>query len=211
MKVVKFTFNPFQENTHLLIAKKSCWIVDPGCYTTQERQELVKYVEDNELAVEAIINTHCHLDHVFGNQFLCKHFGAELWAPFKDDFILKNIQRSADLWGIPNVQESPEPTVDLNKLESLELAGEKVDLLQLPGHTPGHVALSRKEEGYVVAGDVLFSGSIGRTDLPGGDHDTLIDSIKSVMFKLPDDTVVYCGHGPETTVGTERRSNPFLQ
>ena len=210
MKVVKFTFNPFQENTYLLIAEKSCWIVDPGCYTTQERQELVDFISDNELAVEAVINTHCHLDHVFGNQFLCKHYRVDLWAPFKDDFILQNMRRSADLWGIPNVQESPEPKVDLNELDSLELNGEMVELLQLPGHTPGHVALARKEDGYVVAGDVLFSGSIGRTDLPGGDHQTLIDSIKSVMFELDDETVVYCGHGTETKIGIERRTNPFL-
>ncbi len=210
MTVVQFTFNPFQENTYLLVEGKKAWIVDPGCYTTQEQSELVDYIEENDLAVEAVVNTHCHLDHVLGNAFCCKLFSVPLWAPARDQYLLDNLERSAAVWGIGNVEESPAIDLDLNGETELVLGAAKFEILQVPGHTPGHVVLSNKADSTAIVGDVLFKGSIGRTDLPGGNHEILIKSIKEVLFELKDDTLVYSGHGPETTIGEERKSNPWL-
>ncbi len=210
MIVVQFTFNSFQENTYLVVDGKSTWIVDPGCYSTQEQTELVEYIEQNDLTVEAVVNTHCHLDHVMGNAFCCKRFKVPLWAPAGDQYLLDNLERSAAVWGIRNIEESPAIDVDLNAKASISLGSLNFDLLQVPGHTPGHVVLSNKADSTAIVGDVLFKGSIGRTDLPGGNHDILIKSIKEVLFQLDDNTIVYSGHGPETTIGEERRSNPWL-
>lgn len=208
--IAAFCFNPFQENSYVIShASKECWIIDPGCYTLQEQKILAGYIEKNELRPVRLLNTHCHLDHIYGNKFIADEYGLELGIHPKELPILQAAALSARMFGA-KIPEPCEPAYFLEAGDPLSLGDTAFDILFTPGHSPGSICFSNPEEAYVIVGDVLFFGSIGRTDLPGGDYDTLIHSIRKQLLVLPDETGIYNGHGPSTTVGHERRHNPFL-
>ncbi|MBC5993824.1 MBL fold metallo-hydrolase [Pontibacter cellulosilyticus] len=211
MKVTCLTFNQFQENTYLLHDDtKECVVVDPGCYDKHEQEELKKYIADNDLKVVRLLNTHCHIDHVLGNKFVADTYNVELEIHPEDEQTLRSVPAYAPVYGFPMYAEQL-PAKYLKEGDTVKFGSTELDVIFAPGHAPGHVVFYNKEEKKVIGGDVLFQGSIGRTDLPGGDFDTLIQSIKTKLFTLPDDVTVYPGHGPETTIGYEKKYNPFLR
>lgn len=210
ISIQKFTFNPFQENTYVLHDSKSCVIIDPGCYDREEQEVLVQFIDANQLKPEAILLTHAHLDHIFGVDFLQKHYGLDCYIHEKDLFTLQMGERSAALYGIPGFVPPAIPNKLIQAGDLLTFGSMSFKVLFTPGHCVGHVVFYNAQQQFVINGDVLFAGSYGRTDLPGGDLEVLKDSIFNVLFKLPEDTTVYCGHGPETTIGKEKRTNYIL-
>lgn len=205
-----FTFNGFQENTYILYDEtKECVIIDPGCYSNEEQQTLVKFINDNGLKPVKLLNTHCHIDHVLGNSFVANKYSIGLEMHEKDLPTLHATPEYGHLYGF-NIEVSPEPTVLLNEGDKVTFGNSALDVLFTPGHCTGHIVFIAREEKFMVSGDVLFYGSIGRTDLPGGDFNTLINSIKTKLLPLDDDYKVYSGHGPSTTIGFEKQNNPFL-
>lgn len=208
MPIESFTFNPFQENSYVLIDPlEQCWIIDPGCFTGEEEKMLTSFIEQNGLNPVAVVNTHCHIDHVLGNSF-CKHkYDIPIYIPKGEQEVLLASKVIADTYGFPEYQYvEPDGYIEEGGIPAL---GMKIDILQVPGHSPGHVAFYVESSSDLIAGDVLFYQSIGRTDLPGGDYDTLIKSIQEVLYDLPVEVKVYPGHGPTTTIGFEKKYNPF--
>lgn len=183
-------------------------IIDPGCYEKYEEEELAGFIESNGLKVRQLINTHCHIDHVLGNAFVKNRYGVKLYIHPIDEATLRAVKTYAPLYGFHRFQES-EPDAFLNEGDQITLGDSVFDIVFVPGHCPGHIALINHQQHFVIGGDVLFDGSVGRTDLPGGDMDTLIESIHSKLFTLPDNYIVHCGHGPSTTIGKEKKTNPF--
>ena len=211
MNIKFFTFNQFFENTFIISdSTNECIIIDPGCYDKNEKQILQDYILSNNLVPTRLINTHCHIDHILGNNFVSKTWDLELEIHQKDIDLLKNSKDIADLYGFVNYEKSPITNKFLVEGDIIEFGKSNLEVLFTPGHAPGHISLYSKNENFIISGDVLFNNSIGRTDLPGGNYNTLIDTIKSKILCLDDSTVVYCGHGPSTTVGKERINNPFL-
>lgn len=207
----KFTFNPFQENTMIVHDGDSCVIIDPGCYERHEQEALVDYISSNNLTPKALLLTHAHIDHVLGCAFILKRYAVDFYI-HKDDIItLDAVQSYAHVYGFPGYTPPPTPNKLLNGGEKLQFGDIEFDVFFTPGHAPGHVVYYNQATETVVNGDVLFAGSFGRVDLPGGDLETLKKSIFETMFQLPDETIVYCGHGPETTIGQEKRTNYILQ
>jgi len=212
MLVKKFTFNGFQENTYIVYtATGNCVIIDPGCFTKVEEQELVDFIMENELNPLALLNTHAHIDHVLGNSFVLSQFKIPYYLHTDDLLTLKSVESYAHVYGFDNYKPSPEPTHFLTHNQKLQVEDIEFDVFHTPGHAPGHVILHSPENGFVINGDVLFKGSFGRVDLPGGDIEILKKSIHEIMFKLPSTTVVFCGHGPETTIEDEKQTNYILQ
>jgi glyoxylase-like metal-dependent hydrolase (beta-lactamase superfamily II) len=211
ISVLSFTFNPFQENTYLLFNEQgSAVIVDPGCWNKPEQDQLLSAVTSRNLTVKRLINTHCHIDHVLGNAWCHRTFGVLPEYHTLESAMLQRVVQSAHVYGFQGYDESPEAVSFIREGEELVLDDDRLKVLFVPGHSPGHVALYCESQGFVIGGDVLFCGSIGRTDLPGGNFQTLERSIRTQLYVLPENTVVYCGHGPETTIGEERRYNPFV-
>ena len=211
MNIKIFTFNQFFENTFIISdSTNECIIIDPGCYDKNEKQILQDYILSNNLVPTKLLNTHCHIDHILGNNFVSKTWDLELEIHHKDINLLKNSKDIADLYGFVNYEKSPITNKFLVEGDIIEFGKSNLEVLFTPGHAPGHISLYSKNENFIISGDVLFNNSIGRTDLPGGNYNTLIDTIKSKFLCLDDSTVVYCGHGPSTTVGKERINNPFL-
>ncbi|HLP13061.1 MAG TPA: MBL fold metallo-hydrolase [Flavobacteriales bacterium] len=211
LTVQKFTFNPFSENTYVVYAdNKEAAIIDPGCFHREEEQELETFINDNKLTVKRLLNTHAHIDHVFGNQFCATKWGLPLELHEKDIITLKRMPAAAELWGIKGYKESPQPGALLTEGQKIKLGNYELDVVFVPGHAPGHVAFISHSEKFIIGGDCLFQGSIGRTDLPGGSLEVLMHSIKKQFLNLPDDYVVFSGHGGETTIGRERKSNQFI-
>lgn len=205
--VEKFTFNPFQENTFVVHDGNVCVIIDPGCYHSHERTALVEFIDSHELEPQAILLTHAHLDHVFGVNFIQKHYGLDVYMHEKDIFTLETGERAAMAYGVPGFVTPEVPNKLLKGNETLQFGEIEFRVAFTPGHCVGHVVYISDAENFVVNGDVLFAGSFGRVDLPGGDMETLKKSIFNTMFALPEDMVVYSGHGPETTIGQEKRTN----
>jgi len=206
-----FTFNVFQENTYIVYSDKGdSVIIDPGCSQKEEENALSNFIDTKKLNVFAILNTHAHIDHVLGNSFTTEKYGVELYLHPADKITLQNSKESANLFGITNYKESPTPTQWLEDKQLLHFGDIKLQTLYTPGHSPGHVVFYNEENGFVINGDVLFQGSFGRVDLPGSDLQTLKNSIFNVMFQLPDSTTVFCGHGPNTNIAQEKRSNYIL-
>ncbi len=209
-QVASFSVNPFQENTYVLYDDtKECAIIDPGCYDTREQNELVNFIKHHELTPRLFLNTHCHLDHIFSNKFVADKFKLGLQIHEKELPILKGASIAASMYGVA-LTPSPEPDKFLKEGDELTFGNTKLKVLFTPGHSPGSVCFFNKEEEYLIAGDVLFLQSIGRTDLPGGNHQDLIDSIKNKLLPLGDKVIVHPGHGPQTTIGFEKENNPFL-
>ena len=210
MEVKTFTFNEFQENTYVLYDDtKECIIIDPGCNNEAEQAELVDFIESNSLKPVKLVNTHCHIDHVLGNDFVARKYHLSLEAHEGESAVLSNMQSVANMYGIPYVP-SPPIEVHLDETKVLKFGNTEMEILFTPGHSPASVSFFHRASDQLIAGDVLFRGSIGRTDLPGGNFDTLIASIKDKFYPLGEDVIVYCGHGPTTTIGMEMRTNPFL-
>ena len=203
-----FTFNGFQENTVVLYdALKNCVIIDPGCYTREEQQALLGFISANDLKPVALLNTHAHIDHVLGNAFVQHTYNIPYYLHKSDLPTLNSVSNYAHLYGFEGYEVSPEPTHYLEDQQQLVFGGIELNVLFTPGHAPGHVVFYNQENQFVINGDVLFNGSFGRVDLPGGDITILKESIFNTLFKLPEDTIVYCGHGPTTTIGKEKKTN----
>ncbi|MFI5129565.1 MAG: MBL fold metallo-hydrolase [Chitinophagales bacterium] len=210
LNIKAFTFNPVQENTYVLYNEKSeCCIIDPGCYFPEEKQELKTEIERSGWKPVLLINTHCHLDHVFGNQFVYDTWGLQLHFHEKEKLVFDFAPQSGLMWQLPFDQYSG-PLIYLKENTNIKVGEDELEIRFTPGHSPGSVSFYHEPGGFVIGGDVLFNGSIGRTDLPGGDFNTLVNSIQTQLFTLPDETKVYSGHGPVTTVGFEKMNNPFL-
>jgi hydroxyacylglutathione hydrolase len=202
-------FNPFQENTYVVYDETNEGvIVDPGCYDAHEKRELADFVNDNTLHVKLLLNTHCHIDHILGNAFVKEKFNVKLYVHATEEFVLNAQKILAPHYGMHMYQES-KPDGYLKEGDVVEFGNQKFSVLFVPGHSPGHLAFYNEKERVVLGGDVLFQNSIGRTDLPGGNFNTLINSIHQKLFTLPDDVIVYPGHGSETSIGIEKRTNPF--
>jgi hydroxyacylglutathione hydrolase len=209
LQVEKFTFNPFAENTYVLFDNtKECIIIDPGCYEKAEEKELVDFIESNTLVVKKLINTHCHIDHVLGNAFVKNKFKVLLHIHPIEEALLRAVSSYASNYGFFQYQDST-PDVFLKEDEFVEFGNQKLKILFVPGHSPGHIAFYDAASKTLIGGDVLFENSIGRSDLPGGNFNMLINSIHEKFFTLPDDVTVYCGHGEETSIGFEKKTNPF--
>ena len=211
LQIKKFTFNGFQENTYVVYDQNSCVIIDPGCYEPHEKDEIIDFIESNNLKPEALLLTHAHIDHVLGCSFILSKYDIDFYIHKEDVFTLNAVPNYAHVYGFPNYTEPKEPTHLLQGGEKLNFNGIELEVIFTPGHSVGHVVFYNKAQSFVINGDVLFAGSFGRTDLPGGDMDVLKDSIFNKMFALPDETVVYCGHGGETTIGQEKLTNYILQ
>ena len=210
MKIQSFAFNQFQENTYILYDdSKSCVIIDAGCYEKSEQQELVNFIETNGLSVDKILSTHGHIDHVLGNNFVTSYFKAKLYVYELDVETHLGVKAYASMYGFPNYLEKEPDEILKDGTSSIQFGNTTLQILFAPGHAPGHIVFFHRESNNLIGGDVLFNRSIGRTDLPGGDHDTLINSIHNVVFPLGDEVIVHCGHGPTTTIGEEKVHNPF--
>jgi hydroxyacylglutathione hydrolase len=212
IKLEKLTFNPFQENTYLLYDETGeCLIIDPGCMDLQEQQRLASTIMAKQLKPVMLIHTHLHLDHVFGSKFVANNWELPVLAHKADEFFIPITKEYALKFGIQVNENPPALTGYLSEGDEVGFGKSSVKVIHVPGHSPGGVCFYAAEEKILVAGDILFAGSVGRTDLAMGDYDALIDNIKAKLLILPDDTVVYPGHGPSTTIGQEKLSNGFLQ
>lgn len=209
LSIQTFTFNPFQENTYLTYDETlDAIIVDAGCYDRSEEKELSDFIESRNLNVKAIINTHSHIDHILGTYYAKDKYKVPLFIHRLDEQTLRSGKMSAQVFGIDRFTDVAADGY-LSEGEPVKLGNQSFEVLFLPGHAPGHVGFYHRSQKILLGGDVLFNRSIGRSDLPGGDYDTLIESIHKKIFTLPDDVVVYPGHGPVTTVGEEKVGNPF--
>ncbi|MCC6839995.1 MAG: MBL fold metallo-hydrolase [Flavobacteriales bacterium] len=210
MHVQKFTFNPFQENTYVLHADGEGMLIDPGCSNQNEERELEHWLRDHGIRPVRVLLTHAHVDHVMGCAWAKKRYGLSPELHAKDLPVLEHAAASAAMFGVA-CASPPAPARFIEEGEVIPLGDEHLDVLFVPGHAPGHIAFYNPKRHFILSGDVLFQRSIGRTDLPGGDMDTLLESIRTQLYALGDEVVVYCGHGPETTIGEERRGNPFVR
>ena len=212
MRIKRFEFNMFPVNCYILSDEtKEAVIIDAGCFYEEEKQALKKYIDDNGLNVKHLLNTHLHLDHIFGNPFLLKEYGLKAEANQADEFWLNQADAQARMFGF----QLPEPPVPLGKYvcdgDVITFGNTKLEAIHVPGHSPGSIVYYCKEENCLFSGDVLFQGSIGRADLTGGNFDALREHICSRLFVLPGDTTVYPGHGDPTTIGIEKKNNPFFR
>lgn len=210
-EVKVFEFNPFAENTCIVYDDTGeCVIFDPGCYAPTEKDTLRDFIVKQGLKPVRLINTHCHLDHVLGNYFVHKTWQLGLEIHKGELPVLDRYTATCQMYGIWNAEPSPAPVSFLEGGDVVAFGNTTLEVLFTPGHSPASLSFYCRESGFVIAGDVLFLESIGRTDLPGGDYDTLLDSIRTQLFTLPDATLVYPGHGPATTVRHEKEYNPFF-
>ncbi|MCC6540625.1 MAG: MBL fold metallo-hydrolase [Flavobacteriales bacterium] len=210
LHIARFTFNPFQENTYVLHEGQEAIVVDPGCWNPSEQRELEDYLTQNALRPVRLVLTHAHIDHILGCAWMRDRYGLLPELHRADLPVLAAGERSATMYGLP-YDPAPEPKAFITEGSTILLGKEELQVLFVPGHAPGHIAFFHPAGRFVVSGDVLFQNSIGRTDLPGGNMDTLLRSIREQLFPLGDDVTVYSGHGPETTIGRERKHNPFLR
>ena len=209
MEVQIFTFNAFSENTILLFDEtKECIVIDPGCYENHEQQELISFIDNHKLIPKAIYNTHCHIDHVLGNAFLKKKYGLKLYIHEFDKPTLETVKIYSSNYGFHNY-EPTSPDGFLLEGDFVKFGHTTLNTLFVPGHAPGHIAFYDKEGNICISGDVLFKRSVGRTDFPGCSHEVLLKSIRTKLYTLPDETIIYPGHGPTTTIQEEKRFNPF--
>jgi hydroxyacylglutathione hydrolase len=205
-----FEFNPFQENTYLLWNEnRDAIIIDPGCYFTAEEERLQNFIKSANLKPVQLINTHCHIDHVFGNKWAAKNYQLELFIHKKEEPVLQFAPSSGTMWGL-HLDAYNGLLHFLERGDIVSLGEDKLQVILAPGHSPGSICFYCEEQNFLIGGDVLFLESIGRTDLPGGNHEQLLRSIRDQLFVLPDETIVYPGHGPQTTIGHEKKYNPFL-
>jgi glyoxylase-like metal-dependent hydrolase (beta-lactamase superfamily II) len=211
LKIAPFTFSPIQENTYVVYdGLGHAALVDPGCYTARERDTLSQFIQTNKLNISLLLLTHGHLDHVFGLKWAAESFGLVPRIHPNETGVLAFAKTAGDMWGLPF--DAYEGKTDAVKAgDELCLGIHTLEVIEVPGHSPGHVCFYNQAQHFLLGGDVLFKGSIGRTDLPGGSHEQLLKNIREKLFTLPGDTVVYPGHGAPTTIEEEREENPFFQ
>ena len=210
LTIKSFEFSPIQENTYILYNEfNDCIIIDPGCYFDAEKEELVAFITDNKLTPKMLVNTHCHLDHVFGNKFISEKYNLKLQLHENEKAVLAFAPTSGLMYSMP-FDNYVGDLIVLNEGDKISLGKDVLDVLLVPGHSPGSLAFYCSEDKFVISGDALFKNSVGRSDLPGGNHDQLIKSIKENLLALPEETLVYSGHGAVTEIGVERRNNPYL-
>lgn len=211
MNIQSFIFNPFYENTYVIsVSNGDALVIDPGCYEVYEKEELFSFLDKEKLNVKAVINTHCHIDHVLGNKAVAGKYNAPLKIPKHEEDIYQAVVAYGMQWGITEYQHYPQDEM-LGEGNQLQLGDLIFEVIEVPGHSPGHLMFYEKKEKVLIGGDVLFKESIGRTDLPGGNHEQLLSNIKEKVYTLPDDVTVYPGHGPTTTIGHEKQYNPFVK
>jgi hydroxyacylglutathione hydrolase len=205
-----FSFSPIQENTYIVYnGQNDCCIIDPGCYFPAEEDTLKRFIVDEQLLPKYLLNTHCHLDHVFGNRFVHETWKLPLYLHPKEVLVLEYAPKSGERWNLP-FRNYEGPFNFLQEGDTITIGNDKLEVLFAPGHSPGHICFYCRDQQFVIGGDVLFKMSIGRTDLPGGNHDLLIKNIREKLLVLPDEVKIYPGHGEPTTIGFEKRHNPFL-
>ena len=210
LTIQSFTFNPASENTYIVFNERgTAVIIDPGCYSPHEQHELQLFIEVNDLKVVQLINTHCHLDHVFGNKWVYENFALEPFIHKNEKQVLEFAPESAARWGLTMDNYSGNLHF-LAEGDIINIGEDKLNVFDTPGHSPGSISFYSEDQGFVISGDVLFKESIGRTDLPGGSHQQLLTSIRTKLFTLLDETIVYNGHGSTTTIGHEKEHNPYL-
>ncbi|UEG51188.1 MBL fold metallo-hydrolase [Ferruginibacter lapsinanis] len=210
LQIKSFVFSPIQENTYVLFNEsKECIIIDPGCYFDEEKEQLKNFIGKSGLVPKMLLNTHCHLDHVFGNKFIAETYGLTLQLHEIEKQVLAFAPTSGLMYNMPFDNYAGEFII-LKEGDSIFLGEDELKVIEAPGHSPGHICFYCAKQNFVIGGDVLFQRSIGRSDLPGGNHQTLLSSIRQKLLVLPEETVVYSGHGDTTTIGEEKRNNPYL-
>ena len=210
LTIQTFIFSPVRENTYLLFNElRQCIIIDPGCYFDEEKEQLKGFISRNNLQPVMLLNTHCHLDHVFGNKFIADTYKLTLQLHEKEKVVLSYAPTSGLMYNLPFDNYSGSFTY-LKEGDKILLGQDELEIMEAPGHSPGSICFYCRKQNFIISGDVLFQGSIGRTDLPLGDHRTLLKSIKTKLMVLPGETIVYNGHGPATTIGAEKMTNPYL-
>ncbi len=210
LQIKLFEFSPIQENTYVLYNEfNDCLIIDPGCYYDDEKDELVNFLIKMDLKPKMLLNTHCHLDHVFGNKFIAEKFGLTLQIHRNEKLVLDFAPKSGLLYNLPFDNYNGD-FIYLEEGNKILLGNDELTVIEAPGHSPGHICFYCAAQHFIISGDVLFKRSIGRTDLPGGNHETLLKNIREKLFTLPGETKVYSGHGPVTTIGEEKNRNPFF-
>ncbi len=211
MKIYKLVFSPIEVNTYILAsASGNCAIIDCGCYDKEEEEQFGNFISEKNLNPVLLLNTHCHLDHIFGNKFILEKYGLKSFSHKMEEENRNNAVQHASLFGL-KMEKPPEPAGFIGDNQIVTFEETKFLALHVPGHTSGSIAFYDEKDGIVFTGDALFSGSIGRTDLQGGNYDTLIASITNKLFVLPPSTIVYPGHGDSTSIEKEMRLNPFFK
>jgi len=210
IQIKTFVFNPFRENTFLLYDETSeCIIVDAGCNDENEFNELEGFINENKLSLKYVVNTHCHIDHILGNAYFINKYNVPFIAHKGEIPLLQRSRDMAIAFGF-DLTEPPAPSIFIEEGEEIRFGNSALKVIHVPGHSPGSIVLYSERDQFILAGDVLFAGSIGRTDLPGGDYNTLISGITQKLLTLNDDVVVYPGHGETTTILEEKNTNPFF-
>jgi hydroxyacylglutathione hydrolase len=210
LKIKSFVFSPIQENTYLLYNEfNNCIIIDPGCYFDAEKEQLTQFIKQSGLLPKMLLNTHCHLDHVFGNKYVAETCTLTPQIHPKEKGVLDFAPTSGLMYNLPFDNYTGD-FIFLKEGDTILLDKDELTVIEAPGHSPGHICFYCQAQNFLIGGDVLFNRSIGRTDLPGGNHEQLIKNIKEKLLILPGETVVYSGHGPATTIGEEKRENPYL-
>lgn len=210
LQIQSFIFSPIQENTYILYNElKECIIIYPGSYFDEEKDAMKTFIEQKQLVPKMLLNTHSHLDHVFGNKFIAETYGLKLQLHEKEKAVLEFAPVSGLKYNMPFDNYTGE-LIFLKEGDKIILGTDELEIFETPGHSPGHIIFYCRKQNFVISGDVLFQRSVGRTDLPGGNHQTLLNSINKKLLVLPDETKVYSGHGAVTTIGEEKKYNPFL-
>lgn len=210
-QIKAFTFNPVQENTYILYNENNeCIIIDPGFYFDAEKEEFKTFIDNHQLLPKLLLNTHCHLDHVFGNKFIAEEFKLTLNTHLLEKEILEMAPASGLMFNLPFDNYQGEVSY-LKEGDLVILGDDTLEVIHVPGHSPGSICFYCEKQKFIIGGDVLFQNSIGRTDLPYGSHQDLLKNIKEKLFTLPEEVIVYPGHGAPTTIGQEIKENPYLQ
>lgn len=210
ISIKKFTVNPLQENSFVVYDESSeCIFVDPGFYFPEEREKVKRYILEHNLKPLFIANTHCHFDHILGVEFVRREYGIDFLTHRDDAFWVEAAIEQGEMFGF-QIDAVGEPDAFFGENDLIEFGNSSLRVIHIPGHSPGHVVFYSEADKILLSGDIIFKGSIGRTDLPGGNFNQLVSGIHDKLFTLPADVNILCGHGPSTTIGSEKLSNPFL-
>ncbi len=211
MKLHRFTFNPFQENTYIVWCEDTleCAIIDPGNYDSHDHAQIKSFIEKHQLVPKFILGTHAHIDHIFGNWWVKQEYNIPYYLHEEDIVMIHRSETMSALWNL-NYTQSPLPDHYLNHQDTIQIGNGTFEVRFVPGHAPGHVIFISHDDAFAIVGDTIFQGSIGRTDLPGGNHDLLLQKIKEEIFTLPENYTLFPGHGLDTTVNAEINTNPFF-